>query len=126
MVYVEFVTSSFSSYLEKKNTSVLIMLNLLNKESNLASHKIDIRVNSLPSLNDLPNVLSSPPQLSADDIFLLYSSNDIHQLKSLCNRELLQVKQWINANKLVINLKKSQTCIIDYRIYSIITRKILN
>ena len=54
----------------------------------------------------------------ADDTFLLYSSNDIHQLKSLCNGELRRIKQWMNANKLVINPKKSQACIIDYKLHS--------
>ena len=62
--------------------------------------------------------MSSAPRLFADDTFLLYPSNDIHQLKSLWNGELRRIKQWMNANKLVINPKKSQACIIDYKLHS--------
>ena len=50
--------------------------------------------------------------------FFCIQCNDIHQLKSLCNSELRQIKQWMNANKLVINPKKSQACIIGYKSHS--------
>ena len=36
----------------------------------------------------------------------------------MCNSELRQIKQWMNANKLEINPKKSQACIIDYKLHS--------
>ena len=50
--------------------------------------------------------------------FFLYSSNNIHQLETLCKQELSQSKQWIDANKLMINPKKSQACVINYRLRS--------
>ena len=40
-----------------------------------------------------------------------------YQIKSLCNNELRQINQWTNANKLKTNPKKSQACIIDYKLH---------
>ena len=94
----------FSSYLENRKQYVCVN----NVKSSLQRIKSGVPQGSvlgpilfLLYINDLPNTLSSPPRLFADDTFL-YSSNDIHQLKSLCNGELRQIKQWINANKLEI------------------------
>ena len=111
----------FSSYLENRKQYVCVN----NVKSFLQRIKSSVPQGSvlgpilfLLYINDLPKALSSTPRLFADDTFLLYSSNDIHQLKLLCNSEIRQMKQWMNANKLVINPKKPQACIIDYKLHS--------
>ena len=111
----------FSSYLENRKQYVCIN----NIKSSLQRINSGVPQGSelepilfLLYINDLPNAFSSPPRLFADDAFLLYSSIDIHQLQSLCNSKLRQINQWMNANKLVINPKKSQACIIDYKLHS--------
>ena len=111
----------FSSYLENRKQYVCVN----NVKSSLLRIKSGVPQGSVLGpilfflyINDLPNALSSAPRLFADDTFLLHSSNDIHQLKSLRNNELRQIKQWMNANKPEINPKKSQACIIDYKLHS--------
>ena len=58
------------------------------------------------------------PRLFADDTLLLYSSKDLKQLETLCNNELLLVKQWMDANKLKINPSKSQAMVINHKLRS--------
>ena len=75
-------------------------------------------------INDISNALTSPPRLFADDNFLLYSSNNIHQLETLCNQEVSQIKQWMDANKLSINPKKFQACVIKIITNYVLLREI--
>lgn len=59
-------------------------------------------------INDLPN--ASPltqPLLFADDTSLFLSDNDIHKLISTLNTELSKVSDWMKANKLTVNTKKT-------------------
>ena len=72
-------------------------------------------------INDLHNVLLCNPRLFADDTLLLYSSKDLKQLETLCNNELLLVKQWMDANKLKINPSKSQAIVINHKLRSSIS-----
>ena len=69
-------------------------------------------------IKDLHNALSCKPRLFADDTLLLYSSKDLEQLETLCNDELLQVKQWMDANKLKINSSKSQAIVTNHKLRS--------
>ena len=59
-------------------------------------------------INDIYN---SSEELSfyffADDANLLYADKDLKSLESLINIELQKVFDWLNANKLTINAKKS-------------------
>ena len=66
-------------------------------------------------MNDLHQELLCKPRLFADDTLLLYSSNDLNQLKTLCNNELRLAKRWMDASKLKINPSKSQAIAINYR-----------
>ena len=43
----------------------------------------------------------------ADDTTLLFSSSDIEQLNSILETEGNKVIMWLNANKLIINLSKT-------------------
>ena len=45
--------------------------------------------------------------LFADDTNLLYADKDLKSLESVVNTELTNVCDWLNANKLTINDKKS-------------------
>ena len=45
--------------------------------------------------------------LFADDTNLLYADNDLKTLETVVNNELNSVCNWLNANKLTINAKKS-------------------
>ena len=59
-------------------------------------------------INDLPNV--SPvldPIMYADDTNLFYSNNDIETLFSAINMELEKISEWFKANKLSLNVKKT-------------------
>ena len=59
-------------------------------------------------INVLPN--ASPvldPIMHADDTNLFYSNNDIETLFSTVNMELEKISEWFKANKLSLNIKKT-------------------
>ena len=59
-------------------------------------------------INDLSN--ASPvqdPVMYADDTNLFYSNNDIETLFSTVNMELEKISEWFKANKLSLNIKKT-------------------
>ena len=45
--------------------------------------------------------------LFADDTNLLYSDKNLKSLEKVVNKELTHVSDWLNANKLTLNIKKS-------------------
>ena len=45
--------------------------------------------------------------LFADDTSLLYADTNLKSLEKTVNSELLKVSDWLNANKLTLNAKKS-------------------
>ena len=59
-------------------------------------------------INDLPDV---PKFLSffllADDTNIYFKSHDLTQLQKIMNRELKKVKKWLDANRLVLNIDKT-------------------
>ena len=59
-------------------------------------------------VNDLPNAFSVlDPIMYADDTNLFYSNNDIETLFSTVNMELEKISEWFKANKLSLNIKKT-------------------
>ena len=59
-------------------------------------------------INDLPN--ASPVLdfvMYADDTNLFYSNNDTETLFSTVNMELEKIREWFKANKLLLNIKKT-------------------
>ncbi len=61
--------------------------------------------------------------LFADDTNLVYSDKKVKSLETIMNRELIGVCEWLNTNKLTINLKKSNYVIfhphqkkLDYQV----------
>ena len=63
-------------------------------------------------INDIHN---SPDKLSfylfADDTNMLYADKNLKSLEETVNNELLKVSEWLNANKLTPNIKKSNDVI---------------
>jgi hypothetical protein len=61
--------------------------------------------------------------LFADDTNLLYADNDLRSLETTVNRELIKLYNWLTANKLSLNVKKSNFVIfrshqkrLDYQV----------
>ena len=61
-------------------------------------------------INNLPNVINSTPRLFADDTCLILRQLSLLSLEKACLDELIQLKDWCDANKIQINLNKS--CIL--------------
>ena len=57
------------------------------------------------------DIVNSSEKLSfylfAYDTSILYAHRNLHQLEKMVNSELLQVSNWLQANKLTLNFKKS-------------------
>ena len=61
-------------------------------------------------INDLPNAINSTPRLSADDTCLILQQSSLSSLEKACSDELVQLKDWCDANKIQIN--PSKLCIL--------------
>ena len=67
-------------------------------------------------INDLPNCLSnSQPRMHADDTHLTYADNDICSLEASLNHDLLNINNWLIANKLTLNMTKTEFMLIGSR-----------
>ena len=63
---------------------------------------------SVIDINDIHNSLAKFSfYVFADDTNLLYTNTNLKSLEKTVNSELLQVFDWLNANKLTLNAKKS-------------------
>ena len=59
-------------------------------------------------INDLPNVSKFLSFfLFADDTNIYFKSHDLTQLQKIMNRELKKVKKWLDANRLALNIDKT-------------------
>ena len=64
-------------------------------------------------INDLPNCLShSVPRMYADDTHLTYSNGNIHSIQSSLNENLRNINRWLTANKLTLNMTKTECMLI--------------
>ena len=64
-------------------------------------------------INDLPNCLSNcEPRMYADDTHLTYASNNI---QTSLNEDLENVDNWLRANKLTLNMTKTEFMLIGSR-----------
>ena len=67
-------------------------------------------------INDLPNCLSAAsPRMSADDTNISYAANTLSELENVINSELKNLKYWLEANKLSLNIAKTEFMIIGSR-----------
>ncbi len=64
-------------------------------------------------VNDLPNcVENSNIRMFADDTNLIASGKSIQQIESKINCNLINTKEWLLANKLSLNLTKTEYLLI--------------
>ena len=67
-------------------------------------------------INDLPNCLSNcNPLMYAYDTHLTYASNKIHNIQTSLNEDLENVHNWLRANKLTLNMTKTEFMLIGTR-----------
>ena len=69
-----------------------------------------ICLNDLPILNGLQY---SSARMFADDTTLTASGKSISELQVTINHDLANVKQWLSANKLSLNLIKTEYLLIE-------------
>ena len=66
--------------------------------------------------NYLPNILShSEPKMYADDTHLTYSNGNVHSIQSSLNDDLLNINRRLTANKLTLNMSKTEFMLIGSR-----------
>ena len=67
-------------------------------------------------INDLPNCLNEGfPRMFADDTNISYSSNNPTDLENLMNSSLVNLNRWLIANKLSLNIAKTEFKVIGSR-----------
>ena len=67
-------------------------------------------------INDLPNCLSNcEPRMYADDTYLTYASNNIHNIQTSLKEDLENVHSWLRAKKLTLNMTKTEFMLIGSR-----------
>ena len=67
-------------------------------------------------INDLPNCLTNcVPWMYADDTHLTYAGDNTGDIESSLNHDLENVKKWLIANKLILNMTKTEFMLIGSR-----------
>ena len=67
-------------------------------------------------INDLPHCLTySEPRMCADDTSLTLASTDIEDINYCLNHDLSNVYEWLSANKLTLNMTKTEFMLIASR-----------
>ena len=67
-------------------------------------------------INDLPNCLYfSQPRMYADDTSLTFASADLKHIDDCLNYDLNRVYTWLSANKLALNLTKTEFMLVASR-----------
>ena len=67
-------------------------------------------------INDLPNCLSNcEPRMYADDTHLTFASDNAHDIQTNPNVDLENVHNWLRANKLTVNMTKTEFVLIAFR-----------
>ena len=67
-------------------------------------------------INDLPfSLKNSEATMYADDTSIAYSSKNIDELNETLNGDLDSLKQWLEGNKLSLNVIKTQAMVIGSR-----------
>ena len=67
-------------------------------------------------INDLPNCLSlGSPRMYADDTNVTFAASDMLGVKTRINTELKSINLWLRANKLSLNMAKTEFMVIISR-----------
>ena len=64
-------------------------------------------------INDISSSTNSAPKLYADDTCLILQDDNISNFKYTIKGEINAVKKWMIANKLILNMSKSNVIIIN-------------
>ena len=64
-------------------------------------------------INDISSITSTPSRLFADDTCLILKDSKFENLNHNIETEITNVNKWLKANKLSLNLSKSNTMILD-------------
>ena len=72
------------------------------QESGLGSLLFLIFINDLPKVSKFLNFY-----LFADDTNIYYESSDLLNIQKIVNRELRKVRKWLEANRLALNIDKT-------------------
>ena len=76
-------------------------------------------------INVLPECLSqATSRLFADDTNLTVAGETIREVELAMNNDLARLKEWLLANKLSLNVAKTEFMLIgsDYKIYNLVTQ----
>ena len=67
-------------------------------------------------INDLPNCISNcKPRMCADDTHLTYAGSNLENVQFCLNEDLANVFNWLQANKLALNMTKTEFKLIVSR-----------
>ena len=67
-------------------------------------------------INDLPNCLDmAQPRMFADDTSVSYASDSLDEIQNVINSELKNLNSWLIANRLSLNITKTEFMIIGSR-----------
>ena len=67
-------------------------------------------------INDLPNCLDmAKPRMFADDTSVSYASDSLDEIQNVINSELKNLNSWLIANRLSLNITKTEFMIIGSR-----------
>ena len=67
-------------------------------------------------INDLPNCLSKAlPRMYADDTSISIAASSLPEVESVLNTELANLHEWLNVNKLSLNIAKTELMLIGSR-----------
>ena len=105
------VNDWFSSYLKNRSQTTLVGNCISDKEETLCGVPQGSVLGPLLFLIYINDICNSSKVfnffLFADDTNLLYANKSLKTLESVVNFELREVCKWLNANKLTLNIKKS-------------------
>ena len=109
----------FTSYLENRSQRCFVNGHLSQKVSvrcGVPQGSILGPLLFLIFINDLPNCFdTAKTTMYADDTTLTFCASDTNSLESQINSELKQLNQWLVANKLTLNVSKTELMIITTR-----------
>ena len=102
----------FKSYLENR-TQICSVSSSLSKtcflQCGIPQRNILDPLLFLLYINDLPNCLTnSYPRMYTDDTHLTYADKDVNIIQSCLNEDLLNISKWLIANKLTLNMTKTE------------------